>query len=349
VLSESVYGRVWHAARQAALSPELAATALARRPYDLRHAALSLWVNASGAPGEVAARAGNTTRVLHDTYLRCIDSHDDIISQRIEDALDADLRIASSCVKASGYTRRRHHARPCPLSVREPAPEPAHSPRPPCPRLSFVWTGDGRPDELTAKYAAGADIFVTECQPDLARLNLYKYGLPEFLFNYTVDIHHTVDYAAGYLMKQVNPRCGMVTHIAFDNDTLNETSVDIRAHWDGLFLYGAPDVVVVNVTKDAIWHRDAALPGFAGQSLPKPTILFGDPLPMATGRGVVPQPRLMREEQQEQLTRDLEIDPKKYYPPGVYREPLTKLADPQEVDLLEMAKIMGFDLSKLIK
>ena len=43
-----------------------------------------------------------------------------------------------------------------------------------------------------------------------------------------------MDYAAGYLMKQVNPRCGMVTHMAFDNDTLNETSADIRAHWDGL-------------------------------------------------------------------------------------------------------------------
>ena len=39
MLSESVYGRTWHAARQAALGPELAATALARRPYDLRHAA----------------------------------------------------------------------------------------------------------------------------------------------------------------------------------------------------------------------------------------------------------------------------------------------------------------------
>ncbi len=63
---------------------------------------------------------------------------------------------------------------------------------------------NGRPAELTAKYAQGADVFVTECQPDLARLNLYKYGLPEFLYSYTIDIHHTVDYAAGYLMKQVN-------------------------------------------------------------------------------------------------------------------------------------------------
>jgi hypothetical protein len=39
MLSESVYGRAWHAARHAALGPGLAATALARRPYDLRHAA----------------------------------------------------------------------------------------------------------------------------------------------------------------------------------------------------------------------------------------------------------------------------------------------------------------------
>jgi len=55
-----------------------------------------------------------------------------------------------------------------------------------------------------------------------------------------------------------------------------------------------------------------------------------------------------REEQQEQLTRDLEIDPHEYYPPDVYRDPLTKLDNPQEVDLLQMAKVMGLDLSKLM-
>ena len=58
MLSGSVHARAWHAARLAALGPKLAATALARRPYDLRHAALSLWLNASGAPAEVAVRAG---------------------------------------------------------------------------------------------------------------------------------------------------------------------------------------------------------------------------------------------------------------------------------------------------
>jgi ribonuclease Z len=129
--------------------------------------------------------------------------------------------------------------------------------------LSFVWTGDGRPDDLTAKYAKGVDVFVTELQPDLARINQLKYGLPEFLFNYTVDIHHTLAYATGYLINQVNPRVGMATHLAFDNDTLNEQSADVRAHWKGLFLYGAPDVVTVNVTKDAIWHgrRPAGIRG----------------------------------------------------------------------------------------
>ena len=118
MLSESVYGRAWHAARQAALGPGLAATALARRPYDLRHAALSLWLNATGAPAEVAARAGNSARVLHEVYLHCTDRQDDTVSQQIQDAIDADARVTPSSRygKASGYTHRRHHPGTCPLT-----------------------------------------------------------------------------------------------------------------------------------------------------------------------------------------------------------------------------------------
>ena len=135
MLSESVYGRAWHAARTAALGPELAATALARRPYDLRHAALSLWLNVSSAPAEIAARAGNSTRVLHDVYAHCIDSQEDRVSQQIEDALDAGTGITrpSPQMKASGSVHRRHSPRPCPLSVRKPVAGPAHSPRGPGP------------------------------------------------------------------------------------------------------------------------------------------------------------------------------------------------------------------------
>ena len=78
--------------------------------------------------------------------------------------------------------------------------------------LSFVWTGDGRPDELTTKYAAGVDVFVTECENDTGNLIQVKYGLPSWLYNYTIDTHHTPHYATGYMIKQVNPRLGMVTH-----------------------------------------------------------------------------------------------------------------------------------------
>ena len=72
-------------------------------------------------------------------------------------------------------------------------------------------------------------------------------------------------------------------------------------------------------------------------------------MPIATGQGVVPQPRLPREKQQEQLTRDLEIDPKAYYPPDVYREPKTTLSNPELVSLIDMAKALNIDLTKFVK
>jgi integrase len=85
-LSESVYGRAWHAARALALGPELAATGLARRPYDLRHAALSLWLSVGAPPAEVAARAGHGVTVLLSVYAHCIDGQDRITNRLIEHA-----------------------------------------------------------------------------------------------------------------------------------------------------------------------------------------------------------------------------------------------------------------------
>jgi hypothetical protein len=106
--------------------PDLATTALVRRPYDLWHAALSWWLNANAEPAEVAARAGNSARVLYDTYLHCIGGKEDLVSQRIEDALDADLgsRPPSQCVKTSGCTHRRHYPGPCPPYIRRSPAEP---------------------------------------------------------------------------------------------------------------------------------------------------------------------------------------------------------------------------------
>ena len=134
--------------------------------------------------------------------------------------------------------------------------------------LSFVWTGDGLPDKLTEKYAAGVDVFVTELQPDLGTLNSLKFGVPPVMLNSTIDMAHTTHYEAGYLINQVKPRLGMITHLSLDEAIVPELLAGIRSHWKGLFQFGAPDVVVVNVTKDAIWTRRAALPESASPRMP---------------------------------------------------------------------------------
>jgi hypothetical protein len=87
-LSESVYGRAWHAARMLALGPKLAASDLARRPYDLRHAALSLWPNSGGDPAQIAARAGHNVAVLLTVYSHCINGRDDLLNQQIDHVLE---------------------------------------------------------------------------------------------------------------------------------------------------------------------------------------------------------------------------------------------------------------------
>ena len=86
-VSESLYGRVWHQARAAAIPEDGTGAWPARRPYDLRHAALSLWLASGAPPAEVAARAGHSVRVLLTIYAHCIPGCDQIASQQIEQAL----------------------------------------------------------------------------------------------------------------------------------------------------------------------------------------------------------------------------------------------------------------------
>ena len=86
-LSESRYGRVWHQARTAAIPEDGTGTWPVRRPYDLRHAALSLWLASGAPPAEIAARAGHSVRVLLTIYAHCIPGCDQIASQHIDRAL----------------------------------------------------------------------------------------------------------------------------------------------------------------------------------------------------------------------------------------------------------------------
>ena len=203
--------------------------------------------------------------------------------------------------------------------------------------LSFVWTGDGRPDDLTAELSEGVDVFVTECQLDIAHLNQLKMGLPEVIGNNTVDSAHTVHYAVGYLMKRVNPRLGMITHMLYDEDMIPELLAGVRVHWDGLFQIGAPDVMVVNVTRDAIWTRKAALPDAANPARPtteEAKELFD--LSLRNHKIVFPTPRHSLEDVQEPFVREQEIEKEKYYPSDVDRDLVRSFPEGFEIDLPTM-------------
>ena len=87
-LNDTGWGEVWQRARPVALTPAQQASPLARRPYDLRHAAVSLWLNAGVPATEVARRAGHGVAVLLKVYANCIDGQASAANQRIGDALD---------------------------------------------------------------------------------------------------------------------------------------------------------------------------------------------------------------------------------------------------------------------
>ncbi len=201
--------------------------------------------------------------------------------------------------------------------------------------LSFVWTGDGRPDESTIEFAKGCDIFVTEGQADLPQLLNYKYGTPKEVLEFTLDTYHTPYYAAGYLMNEIQPRAGVICH--YTEESAGEAIAEIRAHWDGLFLFGGPDTKVINVTKDRIWERMALRPEMPAMQPPDPrTIPFPDgEMPDYIQ---IPKPRLPREEQQDAFLRERELDPALYMPEDVLR-PLTQHYDEET---------FRFDLQALI-
>jgi ribonuclease Z len=211
--------------------------------------------------------------------------------------------------------------------------------------LSFVWTGDGRPDVLSAEYGKGADVFVSEGTIDTPYLSGLKVGAPAKLWEYTIDIYHTLYYAAGYLFNQAQPRMAVINHYESGGPALDAESVaEVRSHWDGLFQFGGPDVQVINVTKDAIWSRPAAIPENAAPASMDPRwfVPQGEDLPEALP---LPTPRLKREDQQGQWVRDLEIDPNLYWPPDAKRG-LTQKWPNIVLNPREMLKARGIEVDE---
>jgi integrase len=83
----SAISRVWQQARKLAFTLEQVASRLAARPYDLRHAAVSLWLNAGVPATEIAQRAGHSVEVLQRVYAKCVEGQGLQANGKITDAL----------------------------------------------------------------------------------------------------------------------------------------------------------------------------------------------------------------------------------------------------------------------
>ncbi|MDH2414326.1 tyrosine-type recombinase/integrase [Nocardioides sp. CER19] len=89
-VSMSTIYRVWARAREQALTPEQAESPLARRPYDLRHAAVSTWLSAGVDSTQVAAWAGHSVAVLMRAYASSLHGHQVQAMRQIEAFLGPD-------------------------------------------------------------------------------------------------------------------------------------------------------------------------------------------------------------------------------------------------------------------
>lgn len=88
LVGSSTYYRVWAEARTYAFPPDKVASKLAARPYDLRHGGVSLGLNGTADPTDVAERAGHSVETLLRVYAKCIDGRRDANNKLIEDRLN---------------------------------------------------------------------------------------------------------------------------------------------------------------------------------------------------------------------------------------------------------------------
>jgi integrase len=86
LVCKTTYAKVWREARVKALGT-VAGTPLAKRPYDLRHACLSTWLNAGVPATQVAEWAGHSVDVLLRIYAKCLDGTKAAAQCQIEEAL----------------------------------------------------------------------------------------------------------------------------------------------------------------------------------------------------------------------------------------------------------------------
>lgn len=84
LVQDTGYGEVWAEVRERALNPdEFESVPAKRRPYDLRHPAVSTWLGSGVEPKPVAERAGRSVAVLFRAYAKFLKDGDEAANAKI--------------------------------------------------------------------------------------------------------------------------------------------------------------------------------------------------------------------------------------------------------------------------
>jgi integrase len=86
-LPRNTINKAWRRARSKVFIPQVLGSPLAATPYDLRHAAVSTWLNGGVPAADVAAWAGHSVEVLLKIYAKCLDGGSQLLRQRVQRAL----------------------------------------------------------------------------------------------------------------------------------------------------------------------------------------------------------------------------------------------------------------------
>ena len=124
--------------------------------------------------------------------------------------------------------------------------------------LSFVFGGDSRPNKWFNEYARDADFVIHECFPTpegLAAFNDWELRQATYVSSYI----HTPPQGFGKVMSAVKPRMAVAFHTVLLPDIHQGMLEGIRKTYDGPLTI-ANDLMVWNVTKDAVTMREAVFP-----------------------------------------------------------------------------------------
>jgi len=124
--------------------------------------------------------------------------------------------------------------------------------------LTFVFSGDTTPSQFFVDNAQGADLLIHECFNTVKQL-VERSGYPEKSAIGIGTVAHTAPEECGKVLARVKPRLAGVFHFFNDFDTAPEIEREIRKNYQGPLAL-AQDLMVFNVTKDAIRTRLAITP-----------------------------------------------------------------------------------------